>query len=71
MIKGKYAAMVEVEIAYNEEILPGVPSFEDMERFICDGLYGLIKAVVKLKVGRLGTVEITQAYADLYRVQED
>lgn len=72
MIKGRYVALVEIDLAYEEENHPDVIPFGQMKSVIMtNGLAKRIKELIQDEIGELGTVTITKQYADLYQWMDE
>lgn len=69
-IKGKYVATVEIKFDFeeSEQFLP----FEEIKTDIEEGLTPLLCELIQDEVAEdIGTVKVSQQYADCYRVIED
>ena len=69
-IKGKYVATVEINFDFeeSEQFLP----FEKIKTNIEEELTPLLRELIKDEVAEeIGTVKVSQQYADCYRVIED
>lgn len=70
MIKGKYVALVEVDIHIEEQ--DGMRPFEDIKNDVVNGYFtNGLKEMLDEELGEPdATVTITQQYADLYKTEE-
>ncbi len=70
MIKGRYVALVEVDMHIEEQ--DGMRPFEDIKNDVVNGYF--TKGLTEMLEEELGepdaTVTVTQQYADLYRTEE-
>lgn len=69
MIKGRYVALVELDFHIDESLYP--QPFEDMKNDITNGsLTEMIKELLELEIDDFAEINVTQQYADLYRVED-
>lgn len=69
MIKGRYVALVELDFHINEAQYS--QPFEDMKNDITNGnLTEMIKELLEIEIDDLADINVTQQYADLYRVED-
>ena len=69
MIKGRYVALVEIDIHLEEK--EGLLPFEDIKNNVMNGKFTeeLVKMIeYEFMTKDEGDVKVTQQYADLYRV---
>ena len=69
MIKGRYVALVELDFHINEAQYS--QPFENMKNDITNGnLTEMIKELLEIEIDDLADINVTQQYADLYRVED-
>ena len=66
MIKGKFAAMIEIDIAVDENT-PGLLPFEKMKEAVHDEMEAAVNDILCEVFGNIATVKVTKTFADLYR----
>ena len=66
MIKGKSAAMIEIDIAVDENT-PGLLPFEKMKEAVHDEMEAGVNDMLCEEFGDIATVKVTKSFADLYR----
>ena len=70
MIKGKYVAMVEIDISIDEN-KPGLNSFVVFLDFFYEQMENETRALMEEELGDEATVRIITLAKDMYRVEED
>ena len=70
MIKGKYVAMVEIDISIDEN-KPGLKPFDEMKECFYEHMENETKALMEKELGDEATVRIITLAKDMYRVEED
>ena len=70
MIKGKYVAMVEIDISIDEN-KPGLMPFDEMKEYFYEHMENETKALMEEELGDEATVRIITLAKDMYRVEED
>ena len=68
MIKGKFVATIEIDIAVDENI-PGLLSFEEMKEAVHNEMETAVKDMLCEEFGDIATVKVTKSFADLYRTE--
>lgn len=69
MIKGRYVALVELDFHIDESLYP--QPFDGMKNDITNGnLTEMIKELLEIEIDDLADINVTQQYADLYRVED-
>lgn len=66
MIKGKFVAMVDVDIAIDEN-MPGLYSFDKLNTVVHEELCARLQKLLDYEFEEAGTVKITQQFADLWK----
>ena len=69
MIKGKFVATIEIDIAVDENI-PGLLSFEEMKEAVHNEMEIAVKDMLCDEFGDVATVKVTKSFADLYRTED-
>ena len=67
MIKGKYVAIVEVNLSIDENT-PNLKPFHQLEKVVKHEITDAIKDMLEDEFGEVGSVIVTQNFADLYRI---
>lgn len=70
MIKGKYVAMVEIDISIDEN-KPGLMPFDEMKEYFYEHMENETKALMEEELGDEATVRIITLAKGMYRVEED
>lgn len=70
MIKGKYVAMVEIDISIDEN-KPGLKPFDEMKEYFYEHMENETKALIEEELVDVATVRIITLAKDMYRVEED
>ena len=68
MIKGKFVAAVEINIAIDENT-PGLLPFEKMKEAVQNEMETAIRDMLCEEFGDIATVNVTKYFADLYRAE--
>ena len=66
MIKGKFVATIEIDIAVDENT-PGLLPFEKMKEAVHNKMAAAVKDMLCEEFGDIATVKVTKTFADLYR----
>ena len=69
MIKGKFVATVEIDIAVDENT-PGLLPFERLQEAVHNDMETAVKDMLCEEFGDIATVKVTKTFADLYRTEE-
>ena len=69
MIKGKFVATIEIDIAL-EENTPGLLPFEELKEAVHNEMEIAVKDMLCDEFGDVATVKVTKTFADLYRTEE-
>ena len=69
MIKGKFAAMLEIDIAVDENT-QNLLSFEKLKEAVHNEMEIAIKDMLCDEFGDVATVKVTKTFADLYRTED-
>ena len=69
MIKGKFAATSEIDIAV-EENTPGLLPFEKLKEAVHNDMEVAVKDMLCEEFGDIATVKVTKTFADLYRTED-
>lgn len=71
MIKGRYVATIEIDIAVPEDT-PDILPFDEIRAHAFDLTAQEIQRIIQEELCIDGTVTVTQQYADIYRcIEED
>ena len=68
MIKGKFVATVEIDIAIDEN-MPNLLPFEKLKEAVHNDMEVAIKAMLCEEFGDFATVKVTKTFADLYMTE--
>ena len=68
MIKGKFVAMIEIDIVIDENT-PGLLPFEKMKETVHNKMEDGVKDMLCEEFGDIATVKVTRTFADLYRTE--
>ena len=68
MIKGKFAAMIEIDIAVDENT-PGLLPFEKLKEVVHNEMEADVNDMLCEVFGNIATVKVTKTFADLYRTE--
>ena len=69
MIKGKFVATIEIDIAFDEN-MPGLLPFEELKEAVHNEMEIAIKDMLCDEFGDVATVKVTKSFADLYRTDD-
>ena len=68
MIKGKFAAIIEIDIAVDENT-PNLLPFEELKEAIHNEMEVAVKDMLCEEFGDIATVKVTKTFANLYRTE--
>ena len=68
MIKGKFVATIEIDIAVDENTLNLLP-FEKLKVAVQNDMETVVKDIMCEEFGDIATVKVTKSFADLYRTE--
>ena len=66
MIKGKFVAMVDVDIAIDEN-MPDLYPFDRLKTAVHEELCAKLQEMLDHEFEEIGTVKVTQQFADLWK----
>ena len=66
MIKGKFVATIEIDIAVDENT-PNLLPFEKLKDAVHNDMETAVKDILCEEFGDIATVKVTKTFADLYR----
>ena len=69
MIKGKFVATIEIDIAIDENT-PGLLPFEELKEAVHNEMEIAVKDMLCDEFGDVATVKVTKSFADLYRTED-
>ena len=69
MIKGKFVATIELDIAVDENT-PGLLPFEELKEAVNNEMEIAVKDMMCDEFGDVATVKVTKTFADLYRAED-
>ena len=69
MIKGKFVAMIEIDIAIDENT-PNLLPFEKIEEAVHNDMKVAVKDMLCEEFGDIATVKVTKTFADLYKTED-
>ena len=69
MIKGKFVATIELDIAVDDNT-PGLLPFEEMKEAVHNEMEIAVNDMLCEEFGDVATVKVTKTFADLYRTEE-
>ena len=69
MIKGKFAATIEIDIAVDENT-PGLLPFEKLKCAVHNDMEKAVKDMLREEFGDIATVKVTKTFADMYRTED-
>lgn len=69
MIKGKFAATIEIDIAVDENT-SGLLPFEKLKEAVQNDMETAVKDMLCDEFGDIATVKVTKSFADLYRAED-
>ena len=70
MIKGKFVATIEIDIAVDENT-PNLLPFEKLKVAVRNDMETAVKDMLCEEFGDIATVKVTKTFADLYMTEED
>ena len=68
MIKGKFVATIEIDIAVDENT-PGLLTFEELKEAVHNEMEIAVKDMLCDEFRDVATVKLTKTFADLYQVE--
>ena len=68
MIKGKFAATIEIDVAVDENT-PGLLPFEKLKEAVHNEMEAAVNDMLCEEFGDIATVKVTKTFADLYRTE--
>ena len=68
MIKGKFIATIEIDIAINEHT-PNLLPFEKLKEAVHNDMETAVKDMLCEEFGDIATVKVTKTFSDLYRTE--
>lgn len=68
MIKGKFVATIEIDIAVDENT-PGLLPFENLKEAVHNNMESAVKDMLCEEFGDIAIVKVTKTFADLYRTE--
>ena len=69
MIRGKFVATIELDIAVDENT-PGFLPFEELKEAVNNEMEIAVKDMMCDEFGDVATVKVTKTFADLYRAED-
>ena len=66
MIKGKFVATIEIDVAVDEN-KPGLLPFEKLKEVVRNEMEADVNDMLCEEFGNIATVKVTKTFADLYR----
>ena len=69
MIKGKFVATIEIDIAIDENT-PNLLPFEKLKKAVHNDTEVAVKDMLCEEFGDIATVKVTKTFADLYRTED-
>ena len=69
MIKGKFVATIEIDIAIDENT-PNLLPFEELKEAVHNEMEVAVNDMLCDEFGGVATVKVTKTFADLYRTEE-
>ena len=69
MIKGKFVATIEIDIAIDENTQNLLP-FEELKEAVHNEMEIAVKDMLCDEFGDIATVKVTKTFADLYRAED-
>ena len=69
MIKGKFVATIEIDIAVDENT-PNLLPFEELKEAVHNEMEIAVNDMLCEEFGDVATVKVTKTFADLYRTEE-
>ena len=68
MIKGKFVAMIEIDIAVDENT-PNLLPFEELKEAVHNEMEIAVNDMLCEEFGDVATVKVTKTFADLYKTE--
>ena len=68
MIKEKFVATIEIDIAVDENT-PNLLPFEELKEAVHNEMEAAVKDMLCEEFGDIATVKVTKTFADLYQVE--
>ena len=68
MIKEKFVATIEIDIAVDENT-PNLLPFEELKEAVHNEMEAAVKDMLCEELGDIATVKVTKTFADLYQVE--
>ena len=69
MIKGKFVATIEIDIAVDENT-PNLLPFEELKEAVHNEMEVVVKDILCDEFGDVATVKVTKTFADLYKTED-
>ena len=69
MIKGKFVATIEIDIAVDENT-PNLLPFEKLKESVHNEMETAVNDMLCDEFGDIATVKVTKSFADLYRTED-
>ena len=69
MIKGKFVATIEIDIAIDENT-PGLLPFEKLKAAVYNDMEAAVKDMLCEEFGDIATVKVTKTFADLHKTED-
>lgn len=69
MIKGKFVATIEIDIAIDEN-MPGLLPFEKMKEAVHNKMEVVVKDMLCEGCRDIASVKVTKTFADLYKTED-
>ena len=69
MIKGKFVATIEIDIAIDENT-PNLLPFERLQEAVRNDMETAVKDMLCEEFGDIAAVKVTKTFADLYRTED-
>ena len=69
MIKGKFVATIEIDIAIDENT-PNLLPFEKLKESVNNEMETAVNDMLYEEFGDIATVKVTKTFADLYRTED-
>lgn len=69
MIKGKFVATIEIDIAVDDNT-PGLLPLEELKEAVHNEMEIAVKDMLCDEFGDVATVKVTKSFADLYRTED-
>ena len=69
MIKGKFVATIEIDIAVDENT-PNLLPFEKLKEAVHNEMENVVKDILREEFRDIATVKVTKTFADLYSMED-